>query len=78
MLLEEYFDENIDSNLHKINNLDKDTMFDSQIKSILKDLNYQNSNINLEESITSLSIVAAAKKSMEEERTVELEEVKRA
>jgi len=52
-----------------------DTMFDLQTKSVLKSLTPDSSAINLRDSCLSLSIVMAAKKSMVENRKVDLNEV---
>jgi len=75
-LLIEYFDENKDGKKYKNNMPGNDAMFNKQIKYIIKNMDYKNSIDNLEDSIVSLAIVEAAKKSMEEKRTVMLNEIK--
>ena len=76
VLFEEYFDDSMKNKLHKNQTPSNDAMFDSQIKSILNDLDCHNSKVNLENSIISLSIVEAAKQSMQEKRTVNFDEIK--
>jgi predicted dehydrogenase len=76
MLLVEYFDQDQEREEYKNNKPGNDAMFEQQIKYIIEDLDYENSINNLEDSVVTLAIVEAAKKSMEEKRTIALSEIK--
>ena len=67
-----YKDENIRTEQEEISN---DFMFASQLNDIIQNHEPKKSSLNLLESFLSLSIVLAAKKSMEERRSVHLDEV---
>ena len=54
--------------------MNNDSMFKSQVKDILT-LTSDKSSVNLNDSYLSISIVMAAKKSMEEKRTINLDEI---
>jgi predicted dehydrogenase len=72
LLIEEYFDGSGRNAKHINPNPGNDAMFDLQIKSIIKNLHYSNSETNLNDSIISLKIVEAAKESMLEGKVIEL------
>jgi predicted dehydrogenase len=75
ILLEEYFDKKTPNQMHKNQTSGNDTMFDLQIKSLFEKSNHHNSMVNLEESILSLTIVEAAKLSMESQVTVNINDI---
>jgi len=73
LLIEKYFN-NTKNNVESINyNSDNDTMFDLQIKSFIENINTLDSNANMNESISSMKIIEAAKKSMQENIVVGLD-----
>ena len=69
--IENYNNQNIE--IRKDIDISNDLMFDCQIQDILLNHSPEKSSLNLLDSSMSLSIVMAAKKSMEENRTVNLE-----
>jgi predicted dehydrogenase len=71
-LTEEYFNKPDGDTIQKNPNPGNDAMFDLQIKSIINNLDFSVSGGNMNDSIATLRIVEAAKKSMLEGRVVKL------
>ena len=71
-LIEEYFDRPEKGIIGKNQNLSNDAMFDAQIKSMIGGLNFSTKKDNIKDSIATLEIVEAAKKSMKEKRLIKL------
>lgn len=74
MLTEEYFNKPDRSTIKNNPNSGNDAMFNLQIKSIIDNLDFSVSVGNMNDSITTLKIVEAAKKSMKEGRVISLKE----
>jgi len=73
LLIEKYFN-NADNNVKHVNsNSDNDSMFDLQIKSFIENMNTLDSSVNMNDSISSMTIIEAAKKSMQENTVVSLD-----
>lgn len=72
ILTEEYFNKPDRNVMQKNQNSGNDSMFDLQIKSIINNLDFSASKGNINDSIASLRIVEAAKKSMLKGRVVKL------
>jgi predicted dehydrogenase len=71
-LTEEYFNKSDKDVVQKNPNPGNDAMFDSQIKSIINDLNFSVGMNSVNDSIATLEIVEAAKKSMKTGRVIVL------
>jgi predicted dehydrogenase len=71
-LIEEYFDKTKEITKHVNSNSDTDTMFDLQIKSLIKNINTIDSKVNMNDAIASMKIIEAAKESMKKNTVTKL------
>ena len=71
-MTEEYFNKPDRDTIQKNPNPGNDAMFDLQIKSIINNLDFSVSGGNMNDSIVTLRIVEAAKRSMLEGKAVKL------
>ena len=74
LLIEEYFDKTGGNVKHDNPNPGNDAMFNSQIKSLIKNLHPFNSKSNMNDAINSMKIVEAAKESMLESKVLKFHE----
>ena len=72
LLKEEYFNETKGLVNHSSSNSDNDVMFDLQIKSLIESMSALTSEANMSDSIASIKIVEAAKKSMLRNKIINL------
>jgi predicted dehydrogenase len=70
LLIEEYFDKTGENAKHDNPDPGNDAMFNSQIKSLIKNLHPFNSKSNMDDAINSMKIVEAAKESMLESKVL--------
>lgn len=73
LLIEEYFDKTNEITKHVNSNPGNDAMFDLQIKSLIRNISTIDSKVNMNDAITSMKIIEAAKESMQKNAVIKLD-----
>jgi len=73
LLLEEYFDKTNEISKHVNSNPGNDAMFDLQIKSLIRNISTIDSMVNMNDSISSMKIIEAAKESLQKNAVIKLD-----